>query len=162
MQEFGHSTVLLNEAVAALNIKPSGVYVDGTFGRGGHSKLILEQLGQDGSLWGIDKDHIAIEHAHAMQKQDKRLSIYQGSFADIKNLAEQEQLLGRVDGLLLDLGVSSPQIDNPERGFSFMHDGPLDMRMNQQTGQSAADWLNQADETDIAMVIKKYGEENVL
>lgn len=159
MQEFGHSTVLLNEAVTALNIKPSGNYVDGTFGRGGHARKILQNLNQDGRLWVIDKDPVAIAHAQALQESDKRVHIYRGSFADLMALATEHELVGCIDGVLLDLGISSPQVDDPERGFSFMNDGPLDMRMDPESGRSAAEWLNQADEDEIAQVIKQYGEE---
>ena len=150
---------MLNEAVAALKIKDNGTYIDGTYGRGGHSAKILEQLGEAGSLWVIDKDPEAIQVAESVQRSDSRLGIYQGSFADITALAEQHNLKGRIDGVLLDLGVSSPQIDDPQRGFSFMQDGPLDMRMNPEVGESAADWLNRADEDEISQVLKKYGEE---
>ena len=159
MQNMGHNTVLLDEAVTALKIKPSGTYIDGTFGRGGHSKKILQQLNQDGCLWVIDKDPEAIEHAVQLQESDTRVHIYRGSFADLTELVTGQNLVGDVDGILLDLGISSPQIDDPERGFSFMKDGPLDMRMDPDTGVSAAQWLNHADEDEIAQVIKLYGEE---
>ena len=150
---------MLNEAVAALNIKDSGTYIDGTFGRGGHSAKVLEELGKSGHLWVIDKDPEAIQVAESVQSMDSRMAIYQGSFADITALAEQHNLKGKIDGVLLDLGVSSPQIDDAERGFSFMQDGPLDMRMNPDVGESAAEWLNRADEDEISQVLKKYGEE---
>lgn len=150
---------MLNEAVAALKIKDSGIYIDGTYGRGGHSTKILTELGETGQLWVIDKDPEAIQAAKTVQKSDGRLGIYQGSFADITELAEQQNLKGKIDGVLLDLGVSSPQIDDPERGFSFMQDGPLDMRMNPEVGESAADWINRADQDEISQVLKKYGEE---
>ncbi len=150
---------MLNEAVAALKIKDSGIYVDGTYGRGGHSAEILRQLDTDGRLWVIDKDPQAIASAVSIRQSDRRLGVYQGSFADIKALAEQHDLVGKIDGVLLDLGVSSPQIDDPERGFSFMQDGPLDMRMNPDEGESAADWLDRAKEHEISDVLKKYGEE---
>ena len=156
---FRHTTVLLDEAVNALAIEADGFYIDGTFGRGGHSQLILEQLGEKGRLLGIDKDPEAILHGKAIQAQDKRLDMYQGSFATIKALAEDRNFLGKVDGVLLDLGVSSPQLDDAERGFSFLRDGPLDMRMDPTSGVSAADWLAYAEEEEITDVLKRFGEE---
>lgn len=159
MSEFVHQTVLLNEAVEALAIKPSGVYVDGTFGRGGHSRLILENLGEAGRLVAFDKDVAAIESAERLIAEDARLSIVHDSFTALRDEMAQRELLGKVDGILLDLGVSSPQLDEPERGFSFSQQGPLDMRMDRTRGQSAAEWLNSADEDEITHVIKSYGEE---
>lgn len=156
---FRHNTVLLEEAVDALAIKADGLYIDGTYGRGGHSQLILERLGEQGRLLGIDKDPEAISHGKAIQKQDKRLSMYQGSFATIKTVAENRSFLGEVDGVLLDLGVSSPQLDDAERGFSFLRDGPLDMRMDPNSGISASDWLQYAKEDEITEVLKRFGEE---
>ena len=156
---FNHTTVLLNEAVAALDIKDDGFYIDGTYGRGGHSQLILEQLGEQGRLLGIDKDPQAILHGNEIQKQDLRLHMYQGSFSTIKAIAEDRDLLGKVDGVLLDLGVSSPQLDDAQRGFSFLRDGPLDMRMDPTSGMSAADWLRIAEEDEITEVLKRFGEE---
>ncbi|MFT5451829.1 MAG: 16S rRNA (cytosine1402-N4)-methyltransferase [Enterobacterales bacterium] len=156
---YKHTTVLLDEAVNALAIKPEGFYIDGTYGRGGHSQLILEQLNEQGRLLGIDKDPQAISHGEEIQKQDKRLSMYQGSFATIEELAGEKNFLGEVDGVLLDLGVSSPQLDDAERGFSFLRDGPLDMRMDPTTGLSAAQWLNKAEEGEIKDVLKRFGEE---
>ncbi|MCF6355333.1 MAG: 16S rRNA (cytosine(1402)-N(4))-methyltransferase RsmH [Candidatus Polarisedimenticolaceae bacterium] len=154
-----HQTVLLHEAVAALNIKESGCYVDGTFGRGGHSKLIMQAMGPEGHLLAIDKDLAAIESGHRLFANDNRFIIEQGSFAMLSQLADRHGLTGKVDGLLLDLGVSSPQLDSAERGFSFMHDGPLDMRMDTTNGMSAAAWLAQAKEHEITRVLKTYGEE---
>ena len=156
---FRHTTVLLDEAVNALAIEADGFYIDGTFGRGGHSELILEQLGEQGRLLGIDKDPEAILHGNEIQKRDKRLQMYQGSFATIKALAEDRKFLGKVDGVLLDLGVSSPQLDDADRGFSFLRDGPLDMRMDPTSGISAADWLLVAEEDEITDVLKRFGEE---
>jgi 16S rRNA (cytosine1402-N4)-methyltransferase len=153
-----HETVLLSQAVDALITRPQGVYVDGTFGRGGHSREILTRLGENACLLGIDKDPQAIEVGRGLALQDRRFLIVQGSFADTLQLVA-EQGLGKVDGVLLDLGVSSPQLDQPERGFSFLRDGPLDMRMNPQQGQSAAQWLAVADEAEIAQVLKDFGEE---
>ena len=154
-----HQTVLLNEAVAALNIKESGCYVDGTFGRGGHSKLIMQALGSKGCLLAIDKDLAAIESSVRLFSNDSRFIVEQGSFAMLDQLTDRHNLTGKIDGILLDLGVSSPQLDTAERGFSFMQDGPLDMRMDTTSGMSAADWLAQAEEREITQVLKTYGEE---
>ncbi|KQW51569.1 MULTISPECIES: 16S rRNA (cytosine(1402)-N(4))-methyltransferase RsmH [unclassified Roseateles] len=154
--EFRHTTVLLNEAVDGVLARPDGVYVDGTFGRGGHSRALLAKLAPQGRLIGIDRDPEAVAAAAAIQ--DPRFSICHSAFAD---MADQLAGMGvhQVDGVLLDLGVSSPQIDNPERGFSFRFSGPLDMRMDTTRGISAADFLARADEREIARVIKDYGEE---
>ncbi|PKQ71959.1 16S rRNA (cytosine(1402)-N(4))-methyltransferase RsmH [Aeromonas sobria] len=152
-----HITVLLHEAVAGLAIKPDGVYVDGTFGRGGHSRLILQHLGPNGRLIAIDRDPQAI--AEAAKIEDPRFEIVHGPFSGIASYLDERGLLGKVDGFLLDLGVSSPQLDDAERGFSFMKDGPLDMRMDPTSGQSAAQWLAKADVDDIAWVLKTFGEE---
>ncbi|MGB0846916.1 MAG: 16S rRNA (cytosine(1402)-N(4))-methyltransferase RsmH [Thiolinea sp.] len=154
-----HETVLLAEAVAALNIKPSGVYVDGTYGRGGHSAKILSQLGDDGRLIVIDKDPEAIADARAKYYSDKRVSAWQGSFRDFPTALSVTGITGGIDGLLLDLGVSSPQLDDAQRGFSFMRDGALDMRMNPDQGESARQWLQHAGEKEIADVLWRYGEE---
>jgi 16S rRNA (cytosine1402-N4)-methyltransferase len=155
-----HKTVLLNEAVDALVTSPDGIYVDGTFGRGGHSRLILQRLGQKGRLLAIDRDPQAVAAASsgATRVDDPRFSIHHTRFGDmVPTLAA----LGvtQVDGLLLDLGVSSPQIDDPARGFSFRFDGPLDMRMDTTRGESAAEFLARADERHIAEVIRDHGEE---
>ena len=147
-----HTTVLLSEAVDALDIQPDGTYVDATFGRGGHSRLILSKLSPQGRLIAFDKDPDAI--AVAQQIQDPRFSIRHQGFAHLGELPAAS-----VDGVLMDLGVSSPQIDNPARGFSFKHDGPLDMRMDTTRGQSVAEWLAQAEVQQIAEVIREYGEE---
>lgn len=153
-----HETVLLHEAVAALITDKNGVYIDGTFGRGGHSEEILKQLGAGGRLMGIDKDPQAIESGRLLQQRDSRFQIIQGSFADVAQFMAQ-QGLQTVNGVLLDLGVSSPQLDQSERGFSFMRDGYLDMRMNPQAGESAAQWLARASQEEIASVLKEFGEE---
>lgn len=153
-----HTTVLLNEAVDGLNIKADGIYLDGTFGRGGHSQLILQKLGPNGRLIAIDRDLQAAETAKLFQ-HDPRFSFFHQNFADIHKLLEQQELLKRVDGILLDLGVSSPQLDQAERGFSFMRDGPLDMRMDTSRGQSAAEWVNKAPIEEMKSVFKRYGEE---
>ena len=143
-----HITVLLQEAVDGLAIRPDGIYVDGTFGRGGHSRLILQQLGPQGRLYAIDRDPQAV--AVAKEWQDPRFEIISGPFSSLHEYMAERGLLGKVDGLLLDLGVSSPQLDEAERGFSFMNDGPLDMRMDPLHGESAAEWLLHADVDDIA------------
>ena len=154
-----HLPVLFKEALEALNILPSGVYVDGTYGRGGHSGAIMAALGPQGRLIAIDKDPDAILSAEAAFGSDQRFVIEQGSFAMLEQFAEKHQVVGKVDGLLLDLGVSSPQLDRPERGFSFLNDGPLDMRMDNSAGVSAEQWLAGADAGEIAQVLKEYGEE---
>ena len=159
MSDAQHITVLLNEAVAALVTDTSGFYVDGTFGRGGHSALVMQQLSADGRLLGIDKDLAAIATANARFADDARFAIAHGSFAELAQLVDARGMTGKVTGVLLDLGVSSPQLDEAERGFSFMQDGPLDMRMDQTRGQSAADWVNSASEDEITWVFKEYGEE---
>lgn len=154
-----HAPVMLDEAVAALNIRPDGIYIDGTFGRGGHSARILDSLGEQGALLAFDKDVQAVDVARQRFGADRRFSIVHASFAELAEVVTQRGLSGKVDGLLLDLGVSSPQLDDPERGFSFMNDGPLDMRMDTTRGQSAAEWLAEADDQEIADVLRDYGEE---
>jgi 16S rRNA (cytosine1402-N4)-methyltransferase len=144
--------VLLTEAVDALAIKADGAYIDATFGRGGHSALILKTLGPNGHLLGVDRDPEAV--AHARTWRDERFAIRHQSFHTISDLPDAS-----IDGLLMDLGVSSPQIDDPTRGFSFRHDGPLDMRMDTTRGQSVAEWLEGATPEFIAEVIRDYGEE---
>ncbi len=156
--QFKHISVLLNEAVNGLNIKPNGIYVDGTFGRGGHSKLILSKLGNEGRLIAIDRDPDAVKAAKKMITDD-RFSIKYGSFSQLQIFLAEEGLVNKIDGVLLDLGVSSPQLDDPERGFSFMRDGPLDMRMDPTKGQPASEWLMNEKESYIAWVLKTYGEE---
>lgn len=154
-----HDTVLLREAVNALSLRADGIYVDGTFGRGGHSALILDQLGEQGQLIGIDKDVTAVEVARQRFGDDPRFAMEHASFAQLPEVLERRGLTRKVDGLLLDLGVSSPQLDDAERGFSFMRDGPLDMRMDQSRGMSAADWVNTAEADEMAAVFREYGEE---
>ncbi len=151
-----HITVLLNEAVDALNIKPSGTYIDGTFGRGGHSKKILSKLDSKGRLFAMDRDLAAIETGK--QIQDARFRIEHRHFSEINQLAVNNNLTS-VDGILLDLGISSPQIDEGERGFSFRFDGPLDMRMDQTRGKTVAELLTTISEQQLGKVIKDYGEE---
>ncbi|WP_343816351.1 16S rRNA (cytosine(1402)-N(4))-methyltransferase RsmH [Colwellia asteriadis] len=153
-----HISVLLNEAVDGLAINPEGSYIDCTFGRGGHSTLILSKLSEQGQLLAIDRDPSAIAAADKF-KDDPRFSIEHQGFAHLADIAEVRQLTGKVDGILLDLGVSSPQLDEADRGFSFMKDGPLDMRMDTSRGQTAAEWLAVADVEDITWVLRTFGEE---
>lgn len=159
MERLGHHPVLLEEALEALAIEPAGVYIDGTFGRGGHSRAILQRLGPEGRLLAIDKDPAAVRVAGDELADDQRFTIQRGSYAMLKRMADEAGVTGRVMGLLLDLGVSSPQLDEAERGFSFLKDGPLDMRMDPDGGPSAAEWLASATEREIARVLKEYGEE---
>ena len=153
-----HQTVLLHEAVDALVTLPDGFYVDGTFGRGGHSRYLLQNMNSSGRVLGVDKDQEAQAAAHELAESESRFQFFHGSFAELP-----QQLRGMgvdaVDGILLDLGVSSPQLDDGDRGFSFMRDGPLDMRMDTSRGETAAQWLSRADLQDIAAVLKEYGEE---
>lgn len=153
-----HETVLLHEAVDALVGSPAGLYVDGTFGRGGHSREILRRLDDQGRLFACDKDEEAERDAQELLAEDDRFSFARGSFAALPAFLE-ERGLGAVDGILLDLGVSSPQLDQAERGFSFQQDGPLDMRMDRSRGESAADWIAAAPEQEIIDVLREYGEE---
>ena len=157
-ESFKHTSVLLQECLDGLAIKPDGIYIDATFGRGGHSGEILSQLGEQGRLIAFDRDPQAIEAAKRFA-DDKRFSIVHSPFADMAEVIESMSLTGEIDGVLMDLGVSSPQLDDAERGFSFLRDGPLDMRMDTSRGQSAAEWLAEADEQDITQVIKEFGEE---
>lgn len=152
-----HITVLLHEAVEGLALKQDGIYIDGTFGRGGHSRLILSQLSPEGRLIAIDRDPRAI--AEAQKIQDSRFQIEHSVFSLLPEICEKLDLVGKVDGILLDLGVSSPQLDEAERGFSFMKDGPLDMRMDTTKGLSASQWLAQVSVEDLAWVLKTFGEE---
>lgn len=155
-----HVPVLLEESLVALNIKPDGIYVDATFGRGGHSKAILDKLGPKGKLIIIDKDPSSISIANKIAANDNRLISCHGSYADIKNFISKLDLIGKVNGVLADLGVSSFQLDTAERGFSFMSDGPLDMRMDPTSDSlPAKDWINNAELDEIKRVLKVYGEE---
>jgi 16S rRNA (cytosine1402-N4)-methyltransferase len=158
-EEFSHRPVLLDEVLEALNIISDGIYIDGTFGRGGHARAILQQLGPGGSLLAMDKDPEAVEEARKLSEWDRRFSIERGTFAMLERCVNDRGWMGKVHGILLDLGVSSPQFDDPQRGFSFRHDGPLDMRMDPASGISAAQWLAAADEREISAVLKEYGEE---
>lgn len=142
-----------------MNIHAEGCYIDGTFGRGGHSSAILSRLGGKGCLLALDKDATAIAHGRVLFGDDSRVLLEQASFASLAEVAERFGVAGRVDAVLLDLGVSSPQLDDASRGFSFLQEGPLDMRMDAGSGISAAQWLDTADEQEIARVIREYGEE---
>ncbi len=155
-QAGGHVTVLLQGAVDALNIQPEGIYVDATFGRGGHSRAILSRLGPHGRLIALDRDPLAV--AAAAEIDDARLNMVHAAFSALADVLRDLQVKA-VDGVLFDLGVSSPQLDEAERGFSFRFDAPLDMRMDTSQGITAADWLNQAEEKEIAQVVWNYGEE---
>ncbi|WP_043526789.1 16S rRNA (cytosine(1402)-N(4))-methyltransferase RsmH [Litchfieldella xinjiangensis] len=154
---YRHASVLLEGAVDALIHDPAGAYLDGTFGRGGHSRAILERLAPEGRLLAIDRDPQALDEARNID--DARFTIEQGEFAHLRALAAQHGLDGRLSGILLDIGVSSPQLDDPDRGFSFLRDGPLDMRMDPTQGESAAKWLSHASVDEMARIFKSYGEE---
>jgi 16S rRNA (cytosine1402-N4)-methyltransferase len=154
-----HVPVLMHELLALLNVRPDGIYVDGTYGRGGHSRALLDRLGPHGRLIVIDRDPRALESAHELAARDTRVTVIKGSFGEIERIAVDRAILGKVDGIVLDLGVSSPQLDDAERGFSFLRDGPLDMRMDPESGFSAADWINSATEADMAQVIFRLGED---
>ena len=156
--DFSHLAVLLQESIDGLAIKPDGIYMDATFGRGGHSRQILKALSAKGQLIAIDRDLSAIEAAKSLA-DDSRFSIHHRPFSELQAVAEELGLIGKIDGILMDLGVSSPQLDDADRGFSFMRNGPLDMRMDTTRGLSAAQWLAVAEEQDITQVIKEFGEE---
>ncbi|MDO8268310.1 MAG: 16S rRNA (cytosine(1402)-N(4))-methyltransferase RsmH [Moraxellaceae bacterium] len=159
MTAFVHQTVLLDEAVVSVLGARDGVYVDATFGRGGHTRHLLAQLDADARVIGFDKDPQAIAAGQLLAAEDARFSIVHESFADILDVMTAMGLAGSVNGVLADLGVSSPQLDDAERGFSFMNDGPLDMRMDVTRGQSAAEWIAGVDETELARVLFEFGEE---
>ncbi len=155
-----HHPVLLTEVLEHLALQPDGIYIDGTFGRGGHSQAILQHLGSNGKLLAIDKDAAAIQAAQQRGLlSDPRFYLRQGSFTQLHHYASELGWLGKVNGMLLDLGVSSPQLDDATRGFSFLRDGPLDMRMDTTQPQDARQWINSAAERDIIEVLKTYGEE---
>lgn len=154
-----HTPVLIVEAIAALNVKANGVYLDATFGRGGHAEAILEKLIGDGRLLCLDRDASAIAEARARYGADPRVAVFLAPFSALASCADRVQPGLQFDGVLFDLGVSSPQLDDPERGFSFMQDGPLDMRMNGGEGASAADVVNQASERELARIFREFGEE---
>ena len=154
-----HLPVLFNEALEQLQIKPDGIYVDCTFGRGGHSQGILAQLGEHGQLLALDRDLDAIQSELAQELlQDPRFQLEHCCFSELRTQLEARAWLGKVDGILMDFGVSSPQLDNAQRGFSFMNDGPLDMRMDCSSGLSAAEWLATVSEQDLVQVLFDYGE----
>jgi len=153
-----HQTVLLEEAVSALITNRGGTYVDCTYGRGGHSQAIVNALAPDGRLLVVDRDKTAIDHAQEKFRDDPRVIVAHGAFSQLGEFTQKHQL-DVLDGVLMDLGVSSPQLDDGERGFSFQQSGPLDMRMNQTEGETAEEWLSVASEKQIADVLKKYGEE---
>jgi 16S rRNA (cytosine1402-N4)-methyltransferase len=158
-EHYSHQPVLLKEALDALNIQPQGKYVDGTFGRGGHAKEIVQRLGPEGRLLVMDKDPQAIAVAKQLFADDARVIIAKGSFAMLKHKVGELDWIGAVDGILLDLGVSSPQLDDSDRGFSFRREGILDMRMDPESGRSAAEWIAQVKEQELATVLREYGEE---
>ena len=154
-----HTPVLYVEALRALNIRSGGRYLDTTFGRGGHSKGVLEGLGEAGRLFAMDKDPRAADIAAKDSVEEPRLVFRKGSFANMDEFLRDEGVYGDLDGVFMDLGVSSPQLDSPERGFSFSHDGPLDMRMDTTAGVTARQWINAAVQADIAKTLRVYGEE---
>lgn len=154
-----HETVLRDEAVEAVVSDPDGIYVDGTFGRGGHSREILSRLSEQGRLIALDQDPSAASSGEALMRSDDRVEFLQAAFSSLADICLERGCHGQVSGLLLDLGVSSPQLDEAERGFSFLRDGPLDMRMNQASGISAAEWIRDAQEVDIADVLYRFGDE---
>jgi len=159
MEGFNHNPVLLNESLDALNIKDDGCYVDGTFGRGGHSAAIRERLSAGGHLYAIDQDEDAIASVKQNPIFETQFTLVKTNFGDLASFAEANDIVGKIDGLLIDLGVSSPQLDDAQRGFSFMKDGPLDMRMSKDNKQDATQWLAEASEREIAQVLWQYGEE---
>lgn len=154
-----HAPVLLDEALAGLAVKADGYYLDATFGRGGHSGAILMRLGTHGRLCAVDRDHQAVAAAQAAFGRDSRVHIAHGPFSELRRLAPAEWAQRRFDGILFDLGVSSPQLDDPGRGFSFLRDGPLDMRMDTTRGESAAQWLSHVSERELVRVLRELGEE---
>lgn len=156
-KDFSHESVLLEEVLELLPTNPEGIYVDGTFGRGGHSRALLMQLGKNAKLFGVDRDPEAVVVGEALAQEDQRFQIVASRFDCLPSIVEQAG--EKLSGILLDLGVSSPQLDDPERGFSFLREGPLDMRMDPTSGVSAAEWLAHAEEEEIANVLYRYGEE---
>ncbi len=154
-----HVPVLLEPVLDGLGIREDGLYVDGTFGRGGHSRAILDRLGENGRLIGIDRDPAAIASAPRALTDDRRFELVRGEIAELGKIVAARGLVGEIDGIVFDLGVSSPQLDEAERGFSFLRDGPLDMRMDPDTGIAASDWLARVDEKELIRTLKTYGEE---
>ena len=159
MTSFNHQSVLLDKALESLNIRPSGNYIDATFGRGGHSRAILEKLSEDGRLIAFDQDPEAVAYAKQEFAGESRLTIEHCNFDQIADVIEQYGLTKKIDGVLMDLGVSSPQLDDAGRGFSFLRSGPLDMRMDTSRGETARQWLAKVKPADLIHVLKKYGEE---
>lgn len=157
--EYTHTPVLLEEVLNGLNLRPEGFYIDATFGRGGHSLAILQRLNKKGRLLVIDKDPTSVTFAKRYASEDERLGFIHGSFNEIEKHVAEQGRLGAVNGILFDLGVSSPQLDDAMRGFSFTRDGELDMRMNPESGISAAEWVNGSKEDEIVRVLRDYGEE---
>ncbi|MCR4347557.1 MAG: 16S rRNA (cytosine(1402)-N(4))-methyltransferase RsmH [Sulfuricaulis sp.] len=159
MNGYHHVPVLLEEALQALQVKEDGVYVDATYGRGGHAQEILRKLGERGRLLAFDRDPHACEDARRRFGDDARMQIHQAPFSMIGQAIENLDLTGKINGILFDLGISSPQLDDPHRGFSFRTEGPLDMRMDPRVGESAAAWINRTEENEIVRVLREYGEE---
>ena len=157
--DFSHQPVLLNEVLEALNVKQNGVYVDATFGRGGHSIAILNSLGREGRLIAFDQDPEAIAYGRKQFVDDPRIEFEHCNFSEMEQVIVERGLKNRIDGVLMDLGVSSPQLDDAGRGFSFLKSGPLDMRMNTEQGESAMEWLARVELRDLILVLKRYGEE---
>ena len=157
--DFSHQPVLLNEVLEALNVKQNGVYVDATFGRGGHTSAILNSLGREGRLIAFDQDPEAIAYGRKRFVDDPRIEFEHCNFSEMEAVIVARGLNNRIDGVLMDLGVSSPQLDDAERGFSFLKSGPLDMRMNTEQGESAMEWLARVEMRDLILVLKRYGEE---
>lgn len=159
MVDFNHQSVLLEEALESLNIRPAGVYIDATFGRGGHSRAILQRLNEEGRLIAFDQDLEAVAYAEKAFADEPRFTIEHCNFNQVADVVARYGLTKKIDGVLMDLGVSSPQLDDAERGFSFLRSGPLDMRMDTSQGESAAQWLNKVKYGDLVYVLRKYGEE---
>jgi 16S rRNA (cytosine1402-N4)-methyltransferase len=159
MGDFNHQSVLLDEALESLNIRPSGIYIDATFGRGGHSRAILQRLNEEGRLIAFDQDPEAVAYARQYFADEPRLAIEHCNFNQVADVVEQYGMTNKIDGILMDLGVSSPHLDDAGRGFSFMRSGPLDMRMDTSRGETAGQWLARVKPADLINVLKKYGEE---
>ena len=157
--DYSHQPVHLNEVLETLNVKQDGIYVDATFGRGGHSSAILNRLGREGCLIAFDQDPEAIAYGREQFKDDPRIEFEHCNFSEMESVIVARGLNNRIDGVLMDLGVSSPQLDDAGRGFSFMKSGPLDMRMNTEQGESAMEWLARVEPRDLILVLKRYGEE---
>lgn len=159
--ELIHKPVMLPEVIDGLDINPDGIYVDGTYGRGGHSDAILEKLSSSGRLYAFDRDPLAIATAEQRHGSDERFQIFHEPFTSLESVLNEQQVVGKVDGILLDLGVSSPQLDDGMRGFSFIKDGPLDMRMDNSQGMTVAQWLETTSQEELANVLYEYGEEKL-